>query len=161
MGSFQNLVVVVVKPSVSISPFNCTSSLLSCHSPMRWKFSEKMRVLCTHLQLSKANTKGETIERGDISNLSLPFFQNELDGNSHNMGLRRTMRWTVRQMDGITFSPHFLTGMTCFWGPLEGQIIAWEFCDQNAKISKFVENLWNSKDDESFIASLFQFTSWT
>ena len=35
--------------SVSISPFNCTSSLLSCHSPMRWKFSEKMRVLCTQL----------------------------------------------------------------------------------------------------------------
>lgn len=33
--------------SVSISPFNCSSSLLSCHSPMRWKFSEKMRVLCT------------------------------------------------------------------------------------------------------------------
>ena len=65
MGSFQNL--VVVKPSVSISPFNCTSSLLSCHSPMRWKFSEKMRVLCTHLQLSKANAKGETIESGDIS----------------------------------------------------------------------------------------------
>ena len=86
-------------------------------------------------------------ERRHFTNLSLPFSRNELDGKSQQHG---SSYHHARQMDGINFLPHFLTGMTCFWGPFKGQIIAWEFCDQKANISKFVEHLCNSKDDESF-----------